>query len=133
MGTPHLRCRLMHQSLRLSVMAVMRACPAAGTQDTCGRVGGGNVRACVMYIMCVCMYVCVCTCARVVVKSRGVCVHGPVSVKQGQTGALPVAVRTPNHTTCNEGGTQPRMTWVERAPPAAGPNLPPVALETCPE
>jgi hypothetical protein len=34
MGTPHLRCLLMHQSLRPSVMAVMRFWPTAGTQDT---------------------------------------------------------------------------------------------------
>ena len=34
MGTPHLRCLLMHQSLRPSVMLVMRLMPLAGTQDT---------------------------------------------------------------------------------------------------
>ena len=34
MGTPHLRCREMHQSLRPSVIAVMRFSPTAGTQLT---------------------------------------------------------------------------------------------------
>jgi hypothetical protein len=34
MGTPHLRCREMHQSERPSVMAVIRFSPDAGTQST---------------------------------------------------------------------------------------------------
>lgn len=34
MGTPHLRWRLMHQSLRPSVIAVMRFSPTDGTQLT---------------------------------------------------------------------------------------------------
>jgi hypothetical protein len=34
MGTPHLRCREMHQSDRPSVIAVMRFSPTEGTQDT---------------------------------------------------------------------------------------------------
>ena len=34
MGTPHLRCRLIHQSLRPCVMDVIRRCPLSGIHCT---------------------------------------------------------------------------------------------------
>ena len=34
MGTPQLRCRLMHQSLRPDTIGVMRFSPTGGTHDT---------------------------------------------------------------------------------------------------
>ena len=34
MGTPQMRCRLMHQSGRVAIMLVMRSLPHAGSQTT---------------------------------------------------------------------------------------------------